>query len=145
MTHLLNGLLIKLFCFSPDFDETWWNCSTHRVLQFYQVASKSDEKQKSLLIAHFSVHNFKVSVELWESYIVPNSVTLFGKRSKKRSTKTSQSFFFQRSSSSYSKLIVAGQTNHHRATKNDILLLHFGTSHWSSGHTTRLEKPHTSK
>ena len=24
-----NGLLIKLFCFSSDFDETWWNCSTH--------------------------------------------------------------------------------------------------------------------
>ena len=25
-----NGLLIKLFCFSSDFDETWWNGSTHR-------------------------------------------------------------------------------------------------------------------
>ena len=24
-----NGLLIKLFCFSSDFDETWWNCSTY--------------------------------------------------------------------------------------------------------------------
>ena len=24
-----NMLLIKLFCFSSDFDETWWNCSTH--------------------------------------------------------------------------------------------------------------------
>ena len=27
-------------------------------------------KKKVLLIAHFSVHNFKVSVELWKSYIV---------------------------------------------------------------------------
>ena len=24
-----NRLLIKLFCLSLDFDETWWNCSTH--------------------------------------------------------------------------------------------------------------------
>ena len=24
-----NRLLIKLSCFSSDFDETWWNCSTH--------------------------------------------------------------------------------------------------------------------
>ena len=28
-THVLNGLLIKLFCLSSDFDETWWSCSTH--------------------------------------------------------------------------------------------------------------------
>ena len=27
-----NVLLIKLFCFSSDFDETWWNCSTHRLV-----------------------------------------------------------------------------------------------------------------
>ena len=37
-----NGLLLKLFCFSSDFDETWWSC----VLQFHQVSSKLDEKQK---------------------------------------------------------------------------------------------------
>ena len=24
-----NGLFKKLFCFSTDFDETWWNCSTN--------------------------------------------------------------------------------------------------------------------
>ena len=24
-----NGQLIKLFCFSSEFDETWRNCSTH--------------------------------------------------------------------------------------------------------------------
>ena len=24
-----NELMIKLFCFSSDFDETWWNCSRH--------------------------------------------------------------------------------------------------------------------
>ena len=41
------------------------------VLQFHQVSSKSDhEKQKVLIIAHFSVQNFKVPVELWKSYIV---------------------------------------------------------------------------
>ena len=27
-----NRLLIKLFCFSFDFDETWWNCSIHWIL-----------------------------------------------------------------------------------------------------------------
>ena len=62
--------IIKLFCFSSDFDETWWSCSTHFVLQFHQISSKLDEKQKVLLIARFSVQNFKVSVELWKSYIV---------------------------------------------------------------------------
>ena len=65
-----NGLLMKLFCFSSDFDETWWNSSTHWVLQLHQVSSKSDEKQKSFIIARFSVQNFKVSVESWNSYIV---------------------------------------------------------------------------
>ena len=43
-----NGLLIKLFCFSSDFDETWWSCSYSCVLQFHQVSSKSDEKQNKL-------------------------------------------------------------------------------------------------
>ena len=37
------------------------------VLQFHQVSPKSDEKQ---IIAHFSVQNLKVSVELSKSYIV---------------------------------------------------------------------------
>ena len=40
-----NGLLMKLFCFSSDFDETWWSCSYSLVLKFHQVSSKSDEKQ----------------------------------------------------------------------------------------------------
>ena len=42
-------LLIKLFCFSFDFDETWWHCSYPCVLQLHQVSSKSDEKQKSFI------------------------------------------------------------------------------------------------
>ena len=67
-----NGLLIKLFCFSSDCDETWWSCSYPCVLQLHQVSSKSDERPKSLLIARFFVQNFKVSVELWKSYIVLN-------------------------------------------------------------------------
>ena len=41
-----NGLSVKLFCFSSDFDETWWSCSYPGVLQFHKVSSKSDEKQK---------------------------------------------------------------------------------------------------
>ena len=53
------------FCFLSDFDETWQSCSYPSVLQFYQVSLKSDKKQKKvLLIATFSVQNFKVSVEL---------------------------------------------------------------------------------
>ena len=65
-----NGLLIKLFCFSSDFDETWWSCSYRCVLQFHQVSSKSNENKKVLLIARFSVQIFKVSIESWKSYIV---------------------------------------------------------------------------
>ena len=41
-----NGPLIKLFCFSSDFDETWWSCSYLCVLQFHQVSSKSRKSQK---------------------------------------------------------------------------------------------------
>ena len=48
-----NGLLIKLFCFSSDFDETWWSCSYPCVLQFHQVSSKSKEKQKSFINSPF--------------------------------------------------------------------------------------------
>ena len=64
-------LKIKLFCFSSDFDATWWSCSTHYVLQLHrQVSLKSDEKQKSFINIPFSVQNFKVSVESRKSYIV---------------------------------------------------------------------------
>ena len=54
-----NGLLIKLFCFSSDFDETWWSCSYPCVLQFHQVSSKSDEKQKSFLNSLFFCSEFQ--------------------------------------------------------------------------------------
>ena len=57
-----NGLLIKLFCFLSNFDESWWNCSTHG----YQNEMKN---QKVLWIARFSFQNFKVSVESWNSYM----------------------------------------------------------------------------
>ena len=40
------------------------------VIQFHQVSLKSNEKQFFLLIACFSVQNFKVSVESRKSYIV---------------------------------------------------------------------------
>ena len=55
-----NGLLIKLFCFSSDFDETWWNCSTHWVLQLHQVSSNSDEKQKSFINSPWKLHFFLI-------------------------------------------------------------------------------------
>ena len=54
-----NRLLIKLFCFSSDFDETWWSCSYPSVLQFHQVSSKSDEKQKSFINGPFFCSEFK--------------------------------------------------------------------------------------
>ena len=34
--HPLDVFFIKLFCFSSEFNETWWSCSsTHRVLKHY--------------------------------------------------------------------------------------------------------------
>ena len=59
----------KTFCFSSDFDETWWNCSTHCIYNFTKV-HQNQMKAKVLLKARFSVKNFKVSVESWKSYIV---------------------------------------------------------------------------
>ena len=50
-----NGLLIKLFCFSSDFDETWWNCSTHRVRQHHKVLLNSTKKQKRFIYNKFKV------------------------------------------------------------------------------------------
>ena len=43
----------KTFCFSSDFDETWCSCCYPCVLQFYQVSSKLDEKQKSFINSLF--------------------------------------------------------------------------------------------
>ena len=39
-----NAMLIKLFCFSSNLDETWWNISTHEEQPLRQVSSKSEEK-----------------------------------------------------------------------------------------------------
>ena len=54
-----NGLIIKLFCFSSDFDETWWNCRTHGYLKLHQVSSKSDDKQKSFIDSLFFCSEFQ--------------------------------------------------------------------------------------
>ena len=54
-----NRPLKKLFCFSSNFDETWWNCSTQLVLQLRQVSSKSDEKQKSFINSPFFCSEFQ--------------------------------------------------------------------------------------
>ena len=37
-------VLCKTFLFLTDFNKTWWNCSTHRVLHHHKVLSNSDEK-----------------------------------------------------------------------------------------------------
>ena len=49
----------KTFLFLSDFDETWWSCSTHCVLRFHQVSSKSDEKQKSFIKGPFFCSEFQ--------------------------------------------------------------------------------------
>ena len=54
-----NGLLIKLFCFSFDLDENWWSCSYPCALQFHQVSSKLDEKQKSFINSPFFCSEFQ--------------------------------------------------------------------------------------
>ena len=77
-----NGLLIKFICFSSDFDETWWSCSTFCVLQFHQVSSKSDEKQKSFINSPFFCSEFQsVSrIDRYQVIIQPSLVhvhTLF--------------------------------------------------------------------
>ena len=72
MTRLLNGLLINFFVFHRilmKLGEVVVHMGT-TLLQHHQVSSKSDEKQKTFILVRFSVQNFKVSVELWKSYIV---------------------------------------------------------------------------
>ena len=65
-----NGLLINLFCFSSDFDETWWSCSTQVYYNFAKFPQNWMKNKKVFLIACVSLQNFKVSVELLKSYIV---------------------------------------------------------------------------
>ena len=56
-----NWLLIKHFSFLSDFDETWWSCSyPWCVVQFNEVSSKSDEKQKSLINSPFFCSEFQI-------------------------------------------------------------------------------------
>ena len=47
------------YCFSSDFDETWWHCSTQWVLQLHEVSSKLDEKQKSFINCLFFCSEFQ--------------------------------------------------------------------------------------
>ena len=58
-TEQKNGLLKKLFCFSSDFDENSWSYSYPCVLQFHQVSSKSDERQKSFINSPFFCSEFQ--------------------------------------------------------------------------------------
>ena len=48
-----NGLLINLFCFSSDFDETWWSCRTNVYYDFTKFHQKRIKNKKYLLISHF--------------------------------------------------------------------------------------------
>ena len=50
----LNVFDIKPLFFSSEFIETWWNCSTHRVLQLHQVSLHSDEKNNSFISNTFN-------------------------------------------------------------------------------------------
>ena len=70
-----NGLLIKLSVFHPilmKLGEIVIHMGNYNFTKFYQNQMKN---KKVLLIVHFSVQNFKVSVELWKSYIVGPSRT----------------------------------------------------------------------
>ena len=56
MTPPLNGLQSKLFCFSSDFDETWWSSSIQRYHNFrvnsalvWNICKKMNENQTELL------------------------------------------------------------------------------------------------
>ena len=59
-------LLIKL-SFSSDFGEIVVHMNNYNFTKFHQNRMKN---KNVLLIAHFSVQNFKVSVESWKSHIV---------------------------------------------------------------------------
>ena len=48
-----NVLLIKLFCFYSDCDETWWSCNTHGYYKFTKFHHNWNKNKKVLLIAHF--------------------------------------------------------------------------------------------
>ena len=54
-----NWLLIKLFCVSFDFDETWWSFSYPYVLQFHQVSSNSDEIKTRFINSPFFCSEFQ--------------------------------------------------------------------------------------
>ena len=65
-----NGLFKKLFVFHPilmQLGETAVHMGNYNFTKFHQNQMKN---KKVLLMAHFSVQNFKVSVESWKSYIV---------------------------------------------------------------------------
>ena len=55
---------------------------THVYYNFTKLHQNRMKNKKVLLMAHFSVQNFKVSVELWKSYIVRVSKYLIGWCSK---------------------------------------------------------------
>ena len=54
MDRPLNMCDIKLSFFSSEFNETWWSCSTHRVIQLHQVLLHSDEKNNSFISNTFN-------------------------------------------------------------------------------------------
>ena len=55
MDRPLNVFDIKLLFFSSEFnEETWWSCSTHRVLQQHQISLHSYEKNNSFISNKFN-------------------------------------------------------------------------------------------
>ena len=75
----------KVFLFSSDFDETWWSFRYPCVLQFHQVSSKSDEKQKRFINSPFFCSDFQ-SV----SRIVKIVHSVHGRRRMRLSSKCSK-------------------------------------------------------
>ena len=43
----------KTFCFSSNFDETWWSCSAHGYYNFTKFHQNRNKNKTVLLIAHF--------------------------------------------------------------------------------------------
>ena len=68
-----NRLLIKLFCFHPILMKLGEVLVTHVYYNFSKFFLKKWMKTKIFINTHFSVQNFKVSVEFWKSYIVCKS------------------------------------------------------------------------
>ena len=79
-----NVLLIKFFCFWSDFDETWWDCSTH---EYYNLTNFRQNRMKNK-----KVENFVASVQ----HSRGRSVSIFLVRSLQLSIKFVWNLFWKK-------------------------------------------------